>query len=90
MELILTECGAEAAAETRAWLPERPRVELLVAPPGHLWTQLIGHWFPPGNASDPAAASPARPQSGVHALRLDAARSRDDRDLDPLDRSMNF
>ena len=32
-----------------------PRFRLHLAPRGRLWTQLIGHWFPPGNASDPRA-----------------------------------
>jgi transposase len=52
-ELILTEYGPEAAAAARSWLAGHPRFTLHLAPRGPLWTELIGHWFPPGNASDP-------------------------------------
>lgn len=66
-ELILTECGAAAAAETRTWLAERPRFELHVAPRGQLWTELIGHWFRPGNASDPRLGFPQLARNRVSA-----------------------
>jgi hypothetical protein len=50
-EEILTECGADAKVEARAWLVGRPRFALHVAPRGKQWLELIGFWFAAGNAS---------------------------------------
>lgn len=52
-DVILTECGAAAEAEARAWLVGRPRFTLHMSPRGKHWVELVGRWFPAENGSGP-------------------------------------
>jgi len=51
--LILAECGPATEFEARADLAGCPRFTLHVAPRGHHWAEMVGHWFPIGSASGP-------------------------------------